>query len=504
MAPCFKILVLTVVLFLASPNLIEASGGKTLSAGDKCHPNGSSKCGKNLRCEDEVCKIEDGGVCTTKPRLCISGKSCVGTGSTKKCKSLMGVGERCQQDPFWVCERGLRCEDNVCKIPSGEVCTDNTKLCANGLSCVGTGSKKKCKTLMGVGERCERDPFWVCESVLSCEDNVCKISSGGVCTDNTKLCAKGLSCVGTGTLKKCKTLRKVNQKCGKDPFWVCKSGLVCQGTCKIAEDGVCTSSTKSCATGLACVGLRRTKRCKVLVSINGVCGKTDFDICKRGLVCQKKKCKIPNGQSCDGAPKTACVSGTVCVKESDKGPRCLVPPPVKVGGTCKKAGFDKCSKGLVCESNVCKIGRLGVCTKNNRLCAKGLSCVGAGKTKKCNMLMGPGKKCETDPFWFCQKGLVCQKKECKIAEGDVCTKNTEACVRGTECVGTAKTKKCKRPMGLGKRCGKDPFWVCLSSLVCDEHDGKCKIPKGGVCGGPTAKLCVSGTKCGGGSRRKCL
>lgn len=42
-------------------------------------------------------------------------------------------------------------------------------------------------------------------------------------------------------------------------------------------------------------------------------------------------------------------------------------------------------------------------------------------------------------------------------------------VRGTICVRTKKTKKCKRPMGLGKSC-KKPFWVYRSSLVCDEHD----------------------------------
>lgn len=47
--------------------------------------------------------------------------------------------------------------------------------------------------------------------------------------------------------------------------------------------------------------------------------------------------------------KDACVSGTACVSESGNGRRCVVPTPVKAGGTFEKTGLDKLPKGSVCE-----------------------------------------------------------------------------------------------------------------------------------------------------------
>lgn len=321
-------LLATSLVTLSLVSSISASGAKSLSAGESCHPNSIPKCGSGLSCEDEVCKIEDRGECTDTPDLCVSGKACVGT-----------------------------------------------------------LTKKKCKTLMGPGEQCEVDPFWVCENGLECDDKVCKITQGGECTESPTECLDGLTCVGTNKRKLCKVVRELGETCGQDPFWVCEDGLVCEGTCRIPEGGSCDDAPNACVSGTRCIS----------------------DIVGSGKVC--------------GKPKPA--------------------KPVPAGGACKVTGTDKCDKGLKCERNVCKIKSEGVCTNN-----------------------------------------------------------VDDCQSGTMCVGTDRKKKCKRPMGVGKSC-KDPFWVCRSSLVCDEHDLICKIPRGSACKKRTAKLCVSGTKCVGGRRKKC-
>lgn len=479
----------------------ESPPPKPVTVGGECNKTGKDMCGDGLVCESNICKIKQFGVCNEIPAQCAMGFSCVGTGETKKCNKLKGVGQKCHIDPFWVCKDGLTCEDNKCKIKQFGVCTDNPTQCAMGFSCVGTGQTKKCNKLKRVGQRCHIDPFWVCEENLQCEDNTCKVPSGGTCTNDEDDCVTGTECIGTKSNKKCKVLRKVDETCGQDPFWVCEGGLICDGKCKIPKDGVCTMNKESCAKGLECLGSGAEKRCEMRVPVGSVCETDPFELCENGLVCEEKECKIAMGGPCGDAPSGSCVSSTICGDNEI----CVKPPPkpVGVGEVCNKTGMDKCESNLVCEKNMCKIKRGGVCTKYPNACSMNLSCVGTGSTKRCNKLMGPGERCEVDPFWVCQDGLVCQNKRCRIAAGDVCTRSRRACVSGTWCVGTRTVKRCKAPKGLGEQCGKDPFWVCHRGLTCDRRDYRCKLRRGRHCNSKTGKYCVSGSKCVGYRYKKC-
>lgn len=296
------------VLFLLSLGLVCASGSRKLSAGDRCNPDSSSECSSGLICENEKCKIKRLGVCTNTPSECSSGLACVGSGAVKKCNMLMGPGGKCETDPFWFCKGGLLCESNVCKV-----------------------------------------------------------ADRGVCTETPMECAEGLTCVGGKDLKKCKVLRKVDETCGQDPFWVCEEGLVCQNRCKIGSGVVCTKSPGSCANGLQCIGEGAQKKCLTPVPAGGECGAGGSAGCEAGLSCEEGKCKIPKGKSCAGAPAGSCVSGTTCGKNK----RCQnpAPTPVPVGGGVRYVcGWKLRSWTGLPEERVQDQGKWGLYEKSQPVC----------------------------------------------------------------------------------------------------------------------------------------
>eukprot|EP00171_Calliarthron_tuberculosum_P003058 IDg3058t1 len=104
-------------------------------------------------------------------------------------------------------------------------------------------------------------------------------------------------------------------------------------------------------------------------------------------------------------------------------------------------------------------------------CSRGKVCAGTLYKKKCVKPMGHGKRCGTDPFWVCKKSLRCIKNRCRRRVA-----RCPRCSRGKVCAGTLYKKECVKPMGLGKRCGTDPFWVCKKSLRCVRH--KCRFTLG--------------------------
>lgn len=551
------LLVAVFVLHLSTPH----AKGTGLSVGSKCSSKPEYRCSHGLICEDGKCKIGDSRDCTNHRSLCISGKHCVGPSENRKqCKTLKSAGMKCEVDPYWLCKKDLECENKECKIPEGGLCTESPSDCKAGLSCVGTKHKKKCKVLKKVGQTCGRDPFWVCEEGLICQNNKCKIQRGGectyatrgcasglwcvgsgkvkrcevpvpsgsvcgifgfdfcmkgltceekvckipkdqICTNDRRQCAGGLRCVGTGRVKRCKILKGPGQKCETDPFWFCDDGLVCEDKrCKIKMNSVCTDSPKNCVSGTECVGTGKVKKCKTMRGIGQQCGTDPFWVCKKGLSCEKGRCRISKNGVCTKTPYK-CVSGTSCVG-TGKVKRCKVLKDV--GQTCETDPFWICSPGLTCDNKRCRIPKNKVCTGKEKYCATGTKCVGMGAEKRCKTLMGVGGRCETDPFWICEPGLICDKSRCRIGLHKECTEHPSGCISGSHCVGTRKIQKCKIPMAAGKRCGADPYWVCKDGLVCDEGDDRCKLPVGSACRKKTAQFCVSGSTCSGHRNKKCV
>lgn len=342
--------VLFLVLALALFALCSSSDGTTLTyklpVGATCHPNSYQKCDHGLTCEGEKCKINDNGSCKSNPTSCLSGRVCVGTSSTKRCKIPMGPGQRCERDPFWVCRSSLTCVHNICKIGLGAVCTDYPDECASGLSCVGSGSVKRCNKLMDIGGQCEVDPWWVCRPGLVCQNQECKIPQGGVCTANPDECASGLACVGSGSAKRCNKPMGPGGQCEVDPYWVCEPGLTCaHKRCKIPENGSCTGNTDQCVSSLACVGTSSNKRCKKLMDVGERCGVDPFWVCKPSLPCQGNVCRIPQDGSCTNQ-EDLCEEGTNCIGK-DHDYRCKA--PVGLGGSCGNDVFSVCEEKLACD-----------------------------------------------------------------------------------------------------------------------------------------------------------
>lgn len=470
---------------------------KVLLVGSTCSPDGPNQCANGLACEDNICKIIEAGACHGTPDFCISGKYCVGKFSNdKKCKSLMPPGGECKTDPYWFCETDLVCENRICKIPAGGDCTNFTTGCKSGMICVGDDDKKVCAEPVLVGGKCESDRLKVCNSGLICQDSTCKIPEGESCIENTADCSSGLNCVEIGEGKQCQKPSSVGGECENALFKVCTSGLICEeNVCKIPTLGTCTIDLDGCAFGLSCFGTDDEKKCTKPIPVGGECETDPFQFCESALVCLNNMCKIAENSACTDNQE-GCVDGLRCVGSNDV-KQCTKPSPV--GGDCEISMFSLCEDDLKCEENQCKIREGSVCTGAPNSCSSGLSCVGANEEKRCKTLMPVGGKCRTDPFWICEKGLVCQKEHCRIPSKGLCLHAPKFCARGTKCVGTNTKKRCKKPMRLGGRCGTDPFWVCGGRLLCDNN--RCKLPKGSLCKRHPTK-CLSGTKCIGNQRVK--
>ena len=319
------------------------------------------------------------------------------------------------------------------------------------------------------GAQCRSDKD--CGSSQVCEDQKCKIKKLGECTNDPQSCAKGYHCVGTGRTKRCNSLMPVGKQCLVDPFWICEEHLICEDkVCKIPERGSCTKNRDQCAEGLACVGTRKVKRCKALMPPGKRCLVDPFWVCERNLVCERKVCKIPKGQSCTDYPEE-CANGLSCVGNGrEKTCQSGGPTPGGVGEKCDANERTPCVGNLVCEDDKCKIPEGGACTRFPRDCASGLKCAGKRRSKRCQKENGKvplGGRCSNSDQ--CVDGSKCQLRKCRLNPDEICTENPHHCSLQTVCVGRPDLKKCKHPMKLGERCGADPFWVCAKDLLCKRH-----------------------------------
>ena len=367
------------------------------------------------------------------------------------------------------------------RLRKGARCDDDPAWCRRGLTCVGDPGDMRCFRLRRLGQKCGRDPFWVCKEGLECEYNVCvkpKIGKRGSCNEADDVCENGLSCVGNEGNKKCFALRGPGMRCGKDPFWVCEDGLDCVNKIcikpKIGKRGSCNEPDDVCEDGLTCVGNKGNMKCFALRGPGMRCGKDPFWVCEDGLDCEYNICvkpKIGKRGSCN-EPGDVCEDGLSCVG-NDGNKKCFALRGP--GMRCGKDPFWVCEDGLNCEYNICvkpKIGKRGSCNAPDDVCEDGLSCVGNDGNKKCFALRGPGMRCGKDPFWVCEDGLDCEYNICvkpKIGKRGSCNSADDVCEDGLSCLGNEGNKKCFALRGPGMRCGKDPFWVCAEGLACKRR-----------------------------------
>ena len=263
--------------------------------------------------------IGQGGDCTGRPNKCDKGLYCLGPEGKKKCKPFRLLGQRCGQDPYWICAKGLTCQWR-CRISQGYGCTDNPNWCARGLHCVGRTKWKRCEKPVGLGGTCLTKPWLVCASGLTCDDYKCKLEEGENCAKTPYLCASGLKCLGYKDEKYCTKPSPAGGSCGYGPYSVCEHGLKCEyNTCVIPRGGDCTGK-EYCGEGLRCVGPDYKKRCEYPLPIGKPCT-GDYDYCALGLVCgglgKARRCIDggDEGRVCrPGNPKLQCDEGLRCVK----------------------------------------------------------------------------------------------------------------------------------------------------------------------------------------------
>lgn len=222
--------------------------------------------------------------------------------------------------------------------------------------------------------------------------------------------------------------------------------------------------------GKVCAGTRRVKKCVKPMGEGQFCKGDPFWVCGSGLKCRDRVCvkssvKDPRIR-CD-RPGVVCPSGTKCVGNKVK--RCI--RPMKEGGECRNDPYWICASGLECQRRKC-VKATGKAPPGGRCeekpCIDGEVCAGIA-VKRCIVPMGPGKECRNDPFWICEKGTFCKDNVCTfmVEEGEDCLRMGAMCVAGAKCVGTSTRKICKKPMVLGGVCNKlDPFWYCDVGLRC--------------------------------------
>lgn len=443
-----------------------------VNIGGKCNNPEESVCGRGSFCEDGVCKITLGGNCSKSKHHC-SKKSICKEGICRKISNIIKLGGMCDSSPGRQCPEGSECQNNRCKISENFNCRVQKKGdCTTGTKCVGPRKFKKCKRPRQIGEMCN-DLYRICNENGICERGTCRLKKGQNCKTSSN-CMLGDYCVGPQNKKKCKTPMKLNGRCGQDPYWFCHRNLSCErGYCK-KNDGTDCSSSKECTATSTCDGKTGHMFCKSLLKVGQQCHKNSrYTICRKDLVCENGYCAHRIGSPCY-EKKSMCANGATCSGPYGKR-RCL--RIGLLGDNCDIKLSKKCSSTLTCEKKLCKLKDGRFCKKDID-CLGGRLCIGPRGKEKCKEPMKFGDKCKTDPYWICQKGLICEDGRCKVREGQEC-RSTSNCVNGQKCVRIESSKRiCKQFSELGAQCNGHNK-ICNDGLVCEKN--QCKIAKGSRC-----------------------
>lgn len=187
-------------------------------------------CQPGLTCdENNLCKIPLDGSCGAAPAQCVDGAQCVQHGDGNICKPIpRNVGESC--DTTFACGGGLACDGGVCKLAENARCEGSPQSCVSGTSCIGFISRKRCVSLQGPNMVCEQVGFRRCAEELTCHQGRCMLGTvplDGSCKGRSNVCVAGLVCAGPQRNRVCKKPMQNGEFCKGDPYWKCAAGLRC-------------------------------------------------------------------------------------------------------------------------------------------------------------------------------------------------------------------------------------------------------------------------------------
>lgn len=514
---------------------------KPMQAGGRCRTDPYWICAKNLVCgDDNICRVRRGDSCLpqrvgndddddddddkkkNKSLPCVKGTECIGSRTVKKCEKANAPGGACAivNNPTAICESGLICEKKVCKVPKDKSCLRNGKPveCISGTKCVGSDQRKTCRGAVGVGGPC-KSPFKVCADKLKCEARRCKLLEGESCEKRIHFCAGGLHCVGPAGLRKCYKLVKVNGKCSsKNLYAQCAAGLLCspnKKVCLIKIGGSCNGNEKSCVDEATCLGPKNKRRCIVRRKVGQTCSTKPLSLllCKIGLKCENKSCRIPVGGDClrpdvsTGSKlgnNNGCVRNAQCVGSKSK-KTCRIPAGPGASCDTNPSAGKICSSILKCEDGKCKIRAGHDCAKYPNACENGSTCIQHNKKRKrCKNAVPLGGKCGSKTTAPCAKGLQCDRNRCKLPRGAECDKKPSLCMTGLLCVlGNGRKKVCKKVLKLGERCTPGQTSDPACGLDAECYNNRCRIREGASCE-KFSNLCSRDLRCvGKKGHRKC-
>lgn len=473
-----------------SSGLICAGSGnlkrcvRPVGEGHSCGSNSFQICETGLNCANDKCvrpQVSAGGNCSASKVQCKEGTVCVGKLENMRCVVPMEEGKQCGQDPYWVCKGGLVCSNGLCianDIPKGGDCLNSELKCEAGTVCAGTGIRMRCVVPMGENEICGKDPFWVCESNLSCIDNSCikkTVRKGGSCLSRDSVCIDGTVCAGRPDKKRCVKPMSEGERCGKDPFWICQAGLEClENRCvhpRVSKGGDCFEEGSVCEEGTVCAGTASRKKCVTPMDEGQKCGRDPFWVCKAGFSCKNGVCNLSSGVEGADCKRNAsrCGEGLVCAGNARKR-KCVKPIPLF--GHCGINPRVVCERELVCVNGRCvKIAQIGEsCGASGTLCTSKAVCDRSQGFSKCVPARQEGQKCELDSSEVCVAGLKCVEGKCTnvaLQIGDSCLPEGSDCPAGSVCVGDYPSKQCVKTRSAGRRCGRRWWQVCGKNLKCE-------------------------------------
>ncbi len=309
-----------------------------------------SVCGFDAHCTDAICssgtcKIEQGGTCTTSSQ-CASGLLCTMMTGGLECTPVTGeIGSVCSDDTDCT-TTDATCSSGMCKVTSGGACTDDDQ-CVSGSVCAGTAGSLTCTVSDGsIGSTCRIGTH--CTSPLVCSNDVCRAISGGTCTADSQ-CAFSLLCTGAAGSQTCASAGdgELMSVCGIDDHCT-GNDLVCSsGMCKVESGGTCTADNQ-CSDALVCTGTSGSQTCNTAGTgaIGQICGINTH--CTSPLVCGGGICGTAAGGSCTADMQ--CVGALVCTGAASM-QTCNTAGTGAIGEIC---GSDThCTDPLFCHEGTC-------------------------------------------------------------------------------------------------------------------------------------------------------
>lgn len=331
--------------------------------GEVC--NNEKRCDSKLTCQDGICKVQVGMSCLGKRSFCMNEHRCMANPNQpfrKHCFRMRKSGESCGLSVFEVCTGRSVCIDKVCKLPIGKSCAAEGSVCMEGLKCIAKHRRPSVKLCMKVTshqQECGYDIFTVCKHGQRCSEKVCKVPLGRSCTHNRAECIPETICIsnpGNSSHTKCVKPMSAGEKCGIDPFWVCKPELSCEHkVCKIPMDGDCTKNQDLCVKGTVCAGRQHKMKCVKPMPVGKPCGNDPFWVCEPGRFCDGNRCagkNLPAGEDCRSGLST-CKEGLKCVGAKRRGKRKICVEPLRKFEACENSYMYICEDGFTCFRKKC-------------------------------------------------------------------------------------------------------------------------------------------------------